>query len=146
MWIDKKFDIKWIYLLWIVKYCVFTLMVKNDLWIHQSARLQFSGVLRRCVYFYWESKCYCHFCDPTWVNEADISKYHYVTQHIKRYQLLEDCHDFDLWGCKVKISQIMVPTSILIFHIFWNLQYLKQYYEMWYGRGKILHFTFFIIH
>ncbi len=27
-------------------------------------------------------------------------------------------------GCKVKISQNIVPKSILRFHIFWNLQYL----------------------
>ena len=32
--------------------------------------------------------------------------------------------DFELWWCKVKISQNIAPTSILKFHIFWNLQYL----------------------
>ncbi len=32
--------------------------------------------------------------------------------------------DFELWGCKVKISQNIVPKSILRFHILWNLQYL----------------------
>ncbi len=32
--------------------------------------------------------------------------------------------DFELWRCKVKISQNIVPKSILRFHILWNLQYL----------------------
>ena len=33
--------------------------------------------------------------------------------------------DFELWvGCKVKISQNIVPRLILRFDIFWNLQYL----------------------
>ncbi len=32
--------------------------------------------------------------------------------------------DFELWGCKVKISQNIVPKLILRFHIFWNFQYL----------------------
>ncbi len=32
--------------------------------------------------------------------------------------------DFELWGCKVKISQNIVPMPILRFHIHWNLQYL----------------------
>ncbi len=29
--------------------------------------------------------------------------------------------DFELWGCKVKISQNIVPKSILRFHILWHL-------------------------
>ncbi len=32
--------------------------------------------------------------------------------------------DFELWGCKVKISQNKVPKTILKFHILWDLQYL----------------------
>ncbi len=32
--------------------------------------------------------------------------------------------DFELWRRKVKISQYIVPKSILRFHILWNLQYL----------------------
>ncbi len=32
--------------------------------------------------------------------------------------------DFELWGCKVKISQNMDTKSILRFYILWNLQYL----------------------
>ncbi len=32
--------------------------------------------------------------------------------------------DIELWGCKVKISQNIVPKSILRFHILWNLHYL----------------------
>ncbi len=34
--------------------------------------------------------------------------------------------NFELWGCKVKLSQNMVPKSILRFHILCNLQYLKS--------------------
>ncbi len=30
--------------------------------------------------------------------------------------------DFELWGCKVKISQNIVPKSVLRFHILWNFQ------------------------
>ncbi len=29
---------------------------------------------------------------------------------------------FELWGCKIKISQNMVQKLILRFHMFWNLQ------------------------
>ncbi len=32
--------------------------------------------------------------------------------------------DFEFWGFKVKVSQNIVPKSILKFHILWNLQYL----------------------
>ena len=35
-------------------------------------------------------------------------------------------HGFELQECKVKISQNMVPRSILGFHIFWGLQYLSS--------------------
>ena len=42
-----------------------------------------------------------------------------------KYQFLEDL-DFDLWGCKIKISQYIVSKLIWRFHIFWNLLYLKD--------------------
>ncbi len=42
---------------------------------------------------------------------------HNVTQHIERYQL----SDFELWGCKVKISQNMVPNLILRFHMYFGI-------------------------
>ncbi len=34
--------------------------------------------------------------------------------------------NFELWKCKVKISQTMIPGSIFRFHIFLNLQYLHS--------------------
>ncbi len=46
----------------------------------------------------------------------------YVTQHIERYQVVGRL-DFELWGCKGKISQNIVPVSILRFHILCNLHY-----------------------
>ena len=48
-----------------------------------------------------------------------------VTQHIEKIPVVRRL-DFELWWCKVKISQNIVPKSILRFHIFWNLQYLMK--------------------
>ncbi len=88
--------------------------IQDDHWIqtNQSARLQFSGVLTRCVYFSWESKCYCHFLWPNmskwgWYQQMSLicdSTYPKVPIVRRLY--------FELWGCKGKISQIMVPKSI----------------------------------
>ena len=40
----------------------------------------------------------------------------YVTQYIERYHVVKRL-DFELWGCKVKMCQNMVPKSTLRFHI-----------------------------
>ena len=47
----------------------------------------------------------------------------YVTQHNWKVPVIRKL-DIELRGCKVKISQNMVPKSILRFHMFWNLQNL----------------------
>ncbi len=64
----------------------------------------------------------------------------YLSQHIKKYQLSENLI-LNNGGCKVKISQNMVPRSILRFHIILVLKssilnspflfYLKNFTQKW---------------
>ncbi len=61
-----------------------------------------------CCYFYvWSTYVPFRICDPTYQKVPVVRRL-----------------DFELWECKVKISQNMFSKSILRFHIFWNLQYL----------------------
>ena len=56
--------------------------------------------------------------------ELLILGHHHLWLNIYRKVPVVGKLDFELWRCKVKISQNMVPRLILRLHVFWNLQSL----------------------